>query len=294
MNILIERNVISDDIYKLLKEKYQTDDFEAYMLSCFGKKDDDYKRALDMFKYIFSLGEKGRIFLWNELFHYDKFDRSDYSKEELEFLDELNRIRNKFDNNSNFYDKNINSAIYTERLKLCPFDEKLDKEYIGFLLNNPKEYESYYMKEFNPYEINRFSSQLGRKLSFAILDKKTDEFYGVIALDLLRSESVYNIEYIIFPDYRKNGYAKEALQALINKAVNNELIVLNETIRKGIFVEEKPKIKCIEANIKTFNEASQKLVDSLGFVLNGFVPLSNKLKDKFYDSKIYDLIINNE
>ena len=29
MNILKERNVISDDIYKLLKEKYQTDDFET-------------------------------------------------------------------------------------------------------------------------------------------------------------------------------------------------------------------------------------------------------------------------
>ena len=279
--------------------------FDAYKLFHSDEKDDDYYLLLNIFDYIFSLGEKGKIYLWDELWEsiverdsYEKPNiyRNDFTKEQLEFIDEIisTNKQNEIRYGKNYLlrkNMNINNDIVIDRIRLCKFTDDLNKKYIDFFYHNLEDYEEYYLREYDSSEIYRSCQQSNRSLSFAIVDDFTSELYGVIALSLARNDALYNIEYYIFKKYRGNGYAKEALKGLLDKVINKEIYILSKTIRKGIVEEVVANIKCIEAKIQTDNLPSQKVVESCGFKLNGLIPFAAKLNDTYYDEKLYHLII---
>lgn len=278
--------------------------FDAYRLFHSEERDDDYYLFLDIFDYVFSLGEKGKLYLWDELWDelvdrtYEEpiIYRTDFTKEQLELIDLViaRHKQNEIRYGKNYLlhkDMNINQDIVLDRIRLRKFSDKLNKEYITYFKENPKEYEMYYSKEYDIDEIHKFCDQSNRSLSFAIVDDFTNELYGVIALSLARNDALYNIEYYIFKKYRGNGYAKEALKGLLDKVMKKEIYILSKTIRKGIVEEVVANIKCIEARIHPDNLASQKLVESFGFKPNGFRPFATKFKDEYYDEKIYHFII---
>ncbi|MCR4662042.1 MAG: GNAT family N-acetyltransferase, partial [Clostridia bacterium] len=186
--------------------------------------------------------------------------------------------------------KNINNLFDSPRLLIIPYDSELNNKYISFFENNHDEFETYYGREFDLDDL-KYCNQEIRPLSFALIEKDTNEYIGSIALDLLRSDCVYNIEYYIFPTYRKYGYAKEALTRIIEVAKNKELKVLEETIRVGVYAEEYLNIKCIEARTSTENIASISLLKKCGFELMGKLPYDKKINDIYIDSVQYDLII---
>ncbi|RIA77913.1 RimJ/RimL family protein N-acetyltransferase [Anaeroplasma bactoclasticum] len=309
---------IYHELWELVRQEFKNEKFQSYYifegffdgyrLFHSEEKDDDYYLLLRIFDYIFSLGEKGKIYLWNEVWDSiicREFDpptiyREDFTKEQLAFIDEIlstNEQNKKVYGENYLYNRNIditmniNKPTVLERIRLSRFESKLNLKYLEFFRNNPEEYEMYYLNDYDEYFLDRFCSQLHKNLSFAILDDFTNEFYGVISLSSVRNDSLYNIECFIFPEYRGNGYAKEAVKGLLTKAINKELYILLETIRKGIVEKEVANIKCIEAKIQTDNLPSQKLVESCGFKLNGLIPFAGKLKDNYYDEKMYHFII---
>ncbi len=260
----------------------------------------DHDEALKVFSFLFSLDENARIYLWNRLFYqfkwsnWDNVDKSDFSIDELAFLEKMHakyaQTVKKF-GESYSTEQNINAPISTLRLKLCPYTEELATGYIDFFNNNKEEYESYYGDEFSKTYLERFCNQQFRELSFAIILKETNQYVGSIALHLKRNDAVYNIEYYVFPQFRKCGYAKEAVGAIIEAARTRTLVLREETIREGVFNIAPATIKCIEAQVRTNNDASIALLKSQGFELYGKVPFLHKLRGIYIDGYLYELLI---
>ena len=222
-------------------------------------------------------------------------NKKDFSKEEISFLEELFEAESLFESRGDRFSMyvNYNEDIETDRLLLVSYFkyEELDQMYKDYLINNPKEYEDYYATDFNEKNILRGCSQINNSLAFAILLKDTKEYIGSVALNLKRNDAVYNLEYIIFPKYRCNGYAYEAINALINSVKSKKLTVVNETVRRNEFIEVTPNIRLIEANTWEQNINSIKLLTKLGFEYDGRIVFNHKIGDKYFNSNIYHLLI---
>lgn len=80
------------------------------------------------------------------------------------------------------------------------------------------------------------------------------------------------IGYIISYKYNNNGYGKEAVKEVINFGFN-EL-----------------KFHRIEADIVNQNEASIKLAESVGMHFESEKEDNYKLKEKYYNQKVYTII----
>lgn len=262
-----------------------------------GEKDEYYFHSLKAFKYLYSLGGEAHTYLWNDLWFKCQsdtlYDESDFTESEIAFIRSIaetySEFASKYGENYSSH-TNINAKIETPRLTLSPYDDALDKKYRNYFSDNQLEYEKYYSSEYDNFTFSLYGSQI-RPLSFAILSKDTNEFIGSVALNMKRSECVYNIEYYILPEFRRRGYAAEAVSTLIDAARKKELNILQETIREGVYEEVPADIKCIEAKIHTDNTASIELVKKLGFELMGKELYHQKLRDTYFDAEVYDLMI---
>ena len=106
-------------ISKLLLEKFGKDDFSAYdiipYVDC--EPDEDYKPSLEMFRYVFSLGEEGKLFLWDKYCFWissewqkDSVEKNkDFTKEEKQFFREI--YQHNIDNPNSSVPGNINKDI---------------------------------------------------------------------------------------------------------------------------------------------------------------------------------------
>lgn len=297
MDCYDERLKINNRIEEIIEQKYPGDIFNAYYLTLIEDKDADYVKALEIFKYLFQLGGEAHVFLWNEMWTYfsddPKLDEKDYSKEELEFIRSINKfyIQECKKHGEGYSDiRNINKPIESSRLIIKPYDADLNSKYVVFLINNPKEFETFYGKEFNKEDIPHYCGQKTRKLSFAITTKE-GYFIGSVALELMRCDCLYNLEYFIMPEYRHKGYAFEAVSRIIDAAQNKSLYILDETIRYGVYEVKDANIRCIEARTSIDNYPSKALLKKCGFELYGKIPYFDKFKDTYIEAEQYDLLI---
>lgn len=76
------------------------------------------------------------------------------------------------------------------------------------------------------------------------LFKDSNEFIGSIGLNK-RNDALYNVEYFIKADYRRKGYALEALNELISHVKAENLVVLSAMVRDCVFDEACPDIRCL-------------------------------------------------
>ena len=262
------------------------------------KKDDTYYNELKAFKTIFSFGEKGKIYLWNEIIYYyrdlNQFDLNDFSKEEETFLKEMikhhKEITEKYPKFFNENCKNVNAFFETNRLILRPFDTILQKEYTDFFDKNRSEYRKFYLIDSDDFRSYLFKG-LKHEQSFAIILKETNQFIGSIGLSLLRSNCVYNLEYFILPEYRRKGFAHEALDKLIQLVKTKKLVQLEETTRLYVYNTVHPNIKCIEAEIESSNTTSINLIKKFDFEYMGLKKFTYEIQGKCIDTLIYDLVL---
>ena len=293
------RQELNERVLKECQEKYPDnyqaiEEFSALELMNTYNKDDCYYEALKAFKALFSLGGEARVFLWNRMYYYTsdcgaEYDMTGFSDDECTFIksirDSSSQLRAKYGESFSQF-MNINAEIETERLILRPYNEELNQRYLDFFAENQKEFEQYYKAE---YDKCIHIEQTDRPFAFAVTLKETDEFIGSVCLALIRSDCVYNIEYYIMPEFRRCGYAAEAVSALIDAAKKNELYQLHETVKEGDYEEAPLYIKCIEAKINKDNEASIRLVKNLGFRLTGEELYHIKYGDTYYNAEVYDL-----
>jgi RimJ/RimL family protein N-acetyltransferase len=124
-----------------------------------------------------------------------------------------------------------------------------------------------------------------------LIEKESNKLVGSVAIALIRSDVVYNLEYFIFPEYRGKGFAYEALSLLIEKAKAQELMLLKETVREDVYDKVPAVVKCIEAKTAADNIASIRLAEKLGFKKTGDIPLFKNHHGTYSDGVAYDYII---
>lgn len=295
---MTEREKLNKKYDNIVEEKFRELFFSARNLFDVQDKGKSYYKTLEMFKYFFLQGEEAQMYLWNKLHTYvdsdglETIDKNDFSADELQFLDSIDQAcksrRQKY-GETFAGNVNINKPIATERLILTPFDRNLSSAYVEYFVQNKAEYEWYYNKEYDEDTIRWSCDPLFYKLSFAILLKDTNEYIGDVILMPYNTDVLYNIEYFIMPEHRHKGYAYEAVQQLLDEVVNDRLIVLEETVREGVFVETAPNIKCIVATIRADNATSIKFIEKLNFNKDGILKYHCKLYNKYYDYHVYTL-----
>lgn len=99
-----------------------------------------------------------------------------------------------------------------------------------------------------------------------MVENASNNVVGYVGLDMNQKYNTCFIEYYIFKQNRKNGYCKEAVQALAEMALNQKLFLPVKTVRDNIFEREPAKITSIRARIATTNELSKRAILSCGFM----------------------------
>ena len=257
-----------------------------------------YAHDLEIFNWLFAQGEEAQIYLWNKMydsgvptFGLKHVVESDFSAEELQFLKNVEQACRSHQEKYGTSDDhtNINPKIETNRLVLTPFNDELDVQYNKYFLRNAAEFEWYYSKEYDKVVVSCGCRPILQQLSFAVLTKDTNEFVGSVVFLRLDTDVLYNIEYFIMPSYRQKDYAYEAVKRLLDELFSDRLLVLNETVRKGVYDEVPPDVKCVRATIRTDNAPSIQLAERLNFKRDGILRYNAQLHGKYYDFYVYTL-----
>ena len=178
--------------------------------------------------------------------------------------------------------KDLFESMETERLILRKItDEDAIKLYRN-IYNNFDYFKFYYQLPFNSFEdykalVEKYKDYYanGNHYRWGIVLKDNNEIIGLVQLhtkDLLNKNC--KIGYIIGYNYTKKGYAKEAVEKVIDFGFN------------------KLNFHRIDANIVVENIPSIKLAESVGMHYESLREDSYKLGNKYYNQKVYTLINN--
>ena len=122
--------------------------------------------------------------------------------------------------------------------------------------------------EKNIQFINRmYATDDDNLIRFSILDKSTDNMVGCTGVMFVGK--VAYIEYMIFEEYRRAGYAFEAVSALIFRLFNGDIYRYINSVYKGKFERTKAVPDVIKAEICRGNTPSENFVKRLGFNFDG-------------------------
>lgn len=103
-----------------------------------------------------------------------------------------------------------------------------------------------------------------------IEDKASHKIVGYCGLCYVQSQAGHNIEYYIFKDQRRKGYAIEACRLLIDAAFNDKLFTYKEKEWGDILEKEIEHVDFIFGHVSGINEGSMSLLKSLGFTYTGY------------------------
>lgn len=151
----------------------------------------------------------------------------------------------------------VSKAIFTERLDMMPSADERDlDQYVTDLLQT----HDFYFQYGVPYSdelVNAIDFHSSGVIYYSLFLHDTQTMVGYVGLLPGESDPTYGeIEYYIFRDYRRQGYAKEALSTLIHRFFSGAL-----TGTKG---------ERVEAVTHSDNNASQRLLERLGFIKEAF------------------------
>lgn len=143
-------------------------------------------------------------------------------------------------------------AIFTERLDMIPSEDERDLDrYVADLLLTG----DFYFQYGVPYSdelVNAIDFHSSGVIYYSLFLRDTQTMVGYVGLLPCESDPAYwEIEYYVFRDHRRQGYAKEALVALISRFFSGAL-----TGTRG---------ERVEAETHSDNDASRRLLECVGF-----------------------------
>lgn len=170
--------------------------------------------------------------------------------------------------------------LETERLILRKIVDSDAEMLYNNIYNNYEWYKFYCQFPFNSFEEYRVLVGVYKELylkgnyfRWGIVEKKSNEIIGLVQLH--SKDSLNNnckIGYIISYNYNKMGYAKEAVEKVLE------------------FGFQKVNYHRIEANIVVENLNSIKLAENVGMTYESTKKECYKLGDDYYDQKVYVLL----
>ena len=222
-----------------------------------------YKEDIKIFKALFNAGnENYKTILWNRLMCYyrSKIYIQDFTPEEAAFIKSALKAKHK-----PIWETNVNPPIKTTRLVLRAF-EKSDTKLFVYHYKCAGDFFAYTGYKPTSELIKQFADRCCTSTFFAIEEQNEHRVIGYIGLSI-REHSAYGLlEYYIFKEYRNKGYCKEAICALIGKALNDKLYEPIETVRDYVYDKKAIKLNAIRAKISAVNIASLNTVKSCGFI----------------------------
>lgn len=168
--------------------------------------------------------------------------------------------------------------IETDRLLLRTLDMK-DKEPFFKYRSMP---EVYKYQSWRPEDIEEIEEFLKKNISVCPNTKNTwmqlavclkeGQLIGDIGIHFLEDDFQIEIGYTLSPDYQGNGYATEAVKAVIN------------------YVFSKLKKHRITASVDPDNIKSIKLLEKIGFRKEAHFIKSFRIDNRWYDDCIYAIL----
>lgn len=143
------------------------------------------------------------------------------------------------------------NIIETKRLYLRPADNGTDLEDYLQHLTDADEWLFQYAAEYSEklYGMIDFTSH--RVLCYAVCGKETGQMLGYVGLMPETTDASANLEFYIFKEHRRQGYAAEAIRAFIAQFRSGALFGFNG--------------KTVIAEVVCENDPSKKLIEKLGF-----------------------------
>ena len=235
----------------------------------FDESEETKSLFLKSFKLLFKSGYD--IALWNEVFdsvYFSALDKTDFTSEEWDFIENIKSVKKACREEGKGIN-NINQTIETESIKLIPINDEHIEMFKNFFDTDPDSFVNYSRLEYREFFF-RCIFKVNNHHMFAIKEKTMGEIVGVVALkEICDYAHIFNIEYFVFPNFRKRGYAVEASRALIDCAFSGSLIAEKETARRGIYETVNENVELIQLNTSQDNLPSQNIAKKLGFVFTG-------------------------
>ena len=248
----------------------------------------EYQEGIRCFKALYRAGEaRYRIALWNMIVNYYtgkmKVCRDDFSKEEFAFIREaLKAVWAPTE-------ANVNPPIETERLVLRAIEGR-DQKILADHFKDEGDFALFTGNKPTKKNIREFTLSLRRSTYFAIERKSDRKPIGYIGLSIKKETSTGLIEYYLFQEERRKGYCKEAVGALAKIALRGKLYEPAETVQLGVYRKKGVHLNAIRARISSRNTASQKTVESCGFVHEATIHrTTNRGTADWTDEEIYYL-----
>lgn len=143
------------------------------------------------------------------------------------------------------------NIIETERLYLRPADNGTDLEDYLHHLSDADEWLFQYAEEYSEdlYGMIDFTSHL--VFCYAVCLRQTGQMIGYVGLMPEIMDASANLEFYIFKEHRRQGFATEAIRAFIAQFRSGALFGFNG--------------KTVIAEVVCENDPSKKLIEKLGF-----------------------------
>src|SRR5262245_46675737 len=169
--------------------------------------------------------------------------------------------------------------LHTLRLKLEPltaahapllYADFADPRLYDFIPQEPPPSEEALADRYRRLETRQSADGSERWWNWAVLERAVGAYVGLIEVTF-RSDGVAQVAYFVFSEFARRGYAREALGAVLTFLFNDA------------------RAKKISASVDTLNARSIRLLESLGFVREGFVPNADVVKGRNSDEFVYGL-----
>lgn len=257
---------IKTEALNLLKSKIGEDATLDFFDICETKE--KMSSFVKIFKVLFASDYK--IILWNSMLDsnvdFSLLNCDDFSDDEWAFIEEANETKQRLlKKDKKIY--NVNGEIVSHAIRLIPIaDEHLaaTKEYFK---NETDEFLEYSTAKFDDLGF-KITFELQNELMFAIYTG--EKMVGIVSLEQMEDFAcLYNVAYFVFKNYRGNGYATNAIKALINYAFGGKLIIEVDSGWRGITETRSLDVEVIELKTAKHNIASQRVAEKLGFSFDG-------------------------
>lgn len=272
MNAIFEKQTQLEELaYEFVKTQVFADNPDECPLYCFKLRltakfresdFEQYKKDLNIFKAMFGANDMNlKKALWNSISRKNISEpyKKDFTEKEYEFL-----VRAIDARNNHIEIANVNKTIVTERLILRPV-ESGDKKLFAYHFKKDGDFFTYSGYEPTTKWIEKFSDRRGQAY-FTIEEKKTKEVIGFIGIDLQEQPATGWVDYYIFKEYRNRGYCREAITALVKKALNGKLYVPSiESELISVYIRKALKLNAIRAWVSELNTPSIKTLESCKF-----------------------------
>lgn len=255
-------------------------------LSLTAKEDESYNNDLAAFKKLFNSGDrKLQMAAWNALRWMNNFAKEDFTDEQAAFLTQFCNAASNYV----YVQNNPNRAFSTERLILRPAIKAEELQMYHQHLRKDGDFSLYTGRKLSSRALSYYT--LDRPYCFAIYEKKSKKMIGMVGLySYEEKKCMASAEWYIFKSYRQNGYAQEAVTALIKRAFSGKLAEWRQTYWRYVYRKHYAKIDLVRVHIRETNTASQALAESCGFIYQYTDKRCIIVEGKGYeDAKVYEL-----